>query len=614
MSADYRATGPERSEHSPAARAAGLIAVAEDLAGEFSLRPLLERILLRCTELLGCTAGSICSVDEAAGTYRKEADIGVACQSGQVFPLTEGMTGAVVARRAPIWFDRYDQVRGGHVAAADRATLRGVIGVPLEWRGRIVGACVVFSRDERRVFGPDDAELLELFARHAAIALATARMHEAAEERARAEAAANERDRLLGEVHDSLARRLVSIRVHLDSAEEDLAGAGGQADLSRAEVQLRQASSEARDALAEARLTLLGLASSPLNGQTLQAALQAEAAWAQSIGGLEVRFVTAGAPAPADERLSHEVLLVAREALTNIVRHARARSVRLGLLHEPESVTLLVQDDGEGFDPTAGWQGDRFGLRDLSERVRRMGATIEVDSLAGWGTRIRARFPYRQPGEQRTPRLRVLIAAGRPLLRAGIARLLSGAEPGIEVAGEVATTEEALTACRELRPDVALADLGLSVGAAAGAEGVTGLLLEQLPGLAVVGLCEVGDEKLVASAMRAGARGCVDMGADGPELARAVVAAGRGQAILSGPVLDRLHRGLRDDGHETPLTERERQVRTLMEQGLPDKAIAEQLVLSIKTVEKHAGAVLRKTGARNRTELAAQASRARTPR
>jgi len=198
------------------ARAAGLIAVAEDLAGEFSLRPLLERILRRCTELLGCDAGSICSVDEAAGAYRKEADIGVACQSGQVFPLTEGMTGAVVARRAPVWFARYDDVRGGHVAAAARATLRGVIGVPLEWRGRIIGACIVFSRDEGRAFGPDDAELLGLFAKHAAIALANARMHEAAEERARAEAAAAERDRLLGEVHDTLAQRLVSVRVHLD--------------------------------------------------------------------------------------------------------------------------------------------------------------------------------------------------------------------------------------------------------------------------------------------------------------------------------------------------------------------------------------------------------------
>ena len=52
----------------PADPGPALIAVAEDLAGEFSLHPLLERILRRCTELLGCHAGSICSVDEAGGT------------------------------------------------------------------------------------------------------------------------------------------------------------------------------------------------------------------------------------------------------------------------------------------------------------------------------------------------------------------------------------------------------------------------------------------------------------------------------------------------------------------------------------------------------------------
>jgi GAF domain-containing protein len=280
-------------EHSVAARAASLIAVAEDLAGEFSLRPLLERILRRCTELLGCDAGSICSVDEAAGTYRKEADIGVACQSGRVFPLTEGMTGAVVARRGPVWFARYDDVPGGHIAGEARATLRGVIGVPLEWRGRIIGVCIVFSRDERRVFGPDDAELLELFAKHAAIALENARMHEVAEERVRAEAAAAERDRLLGEVHDSLAQRLVSVRVHLDSAERDLAAiatrppagsagddraSAGQDGIGVVAEHLRQAGTAARDALAEARLTLLGLAASPLDGRTLDAASTGSAA------------------------------------------------------------------------------------------------------------------------------------------------------------------------------------------------------------------------------------------------------------------------------------------------------------------------------------------------
>jgi signal transduction histidine kinase/DNA-binding NarL/FixJ family response regulator len=605
VSTDRGPWEPPQRQHGVAARAAGLIAVAEDLAGEFSLRPLLERILRRCTELLGCQAGSICSVDEAAGTYRKEADIGVACQSGQVFPLTEGMTGAVVARRAPVWFARYDEVHGGHVAAAERATLRGVIGVPLEWRGRVIGVCIVFSRDERRVFGPDDAELLELFARHAAIALATARMHEVAEERARAEAASAERDRLLGEVHDSLAQRLVSIRVYLDHAERDLAALGGDGEIGAVLAQLRQASTAARDALAEARLTLLGLSSSPLNGQTLEGALRSEAAWAQSMGGLEVRYVSAGTPPVMDERLAQEVLRVAREALTNIVRHAQAHSVRLGLMHEPTAVTLLVQDDGQGFDPKAEWPGDRFGLRAISERARVLGATVDVDSLAGWGTRIRARFPYRRQDEQAGPRLRVLVAAGRPLLRAGIVRLLSGHEPGIEMVGEVATAQQAVEACRERRPEVVLADLGL----AADSGSVTGLLLGFDPNLAVVGLCDVGDEKLVASAMRAGARGCVDVGADGQELLRAVVAAGRGQAILSGPVLEQLHRGLAET--EPPLTERERQVRGMMEQGLPDKLIAEQLVLSVKTVEKHAGAVLRKTGARNRTELAALAGRTR---
>ena len=592
---------PPRSDGGAFARAAGLIAVAEDLACEFSLRPLLERILLRCTELLGCDAGSICSVDEAAGTYRKEADIGVACQSGRVFPLTEGMTGAVVARRGPVWFGRYSDVPGGHVAPEERAALRGVIGVPLEWRGRIIGACIVFSRDDARTFGADDAELLSLFAKHAAIALANARMHEAAEERARAEATAAERDRLLAEVHDTLARRLVSIQVHLDAARRELgpeaAGAAG----------IGEASAAAREALAEARLTLLGLAAAPLDGQPLEAALRAEAAWAESIGRLEVRLVTAGPPVPVEARLAREVLGVAREALTNIVRHAQAHSVRLGLLYEDGAVSLLVQDDGQGFDPKSGWHPERYGLRAMTDRARNLGATIEVDSVPGWGTRIRARFPYQrdpQPG----PRLRVLVAGGRPVLQAGLARLLTWTEPGIEVVGEVGTAAEAAQACAALRPDVALVDLGLTDGAA---PGVTALLLRDSPQLAVVGICEPGDDEQVAGAMKEGARGCVAAGADGPELARAVVAAGRGQAILSGPVLRQLHRGLSAGDGGAALTEREREVRVLMEQGLPDKIIAERLVLSVKTVEKHAGSVLRKTGARNRTELAALAGRSR---
>jgi signal transduction histidine kinase/DNA-binding NarL/FixJ family response regulator len=612
-----------------AARAASLIAIAEELAGEFSLRPLLEQILRRCTELLGCDAGSICSVDEAAGVYRKEADIGVACQSGSVFPLTEGMTGAVVTRRAPVWYARYDDVPGGHVAAESRATLRGVIGVPLEWRGRIIGACIVFSRDERRAFGPADAELLQLFARHSAIALANARMHEEAEELARSEAAAAERDRMLAELHDTLAQRLVSVRAHVDNAGHELAAATsdavtsgaatGEAGPGAAAEQLRQASTIAAEALVEVRLTLLGLAASPLDGKTLEAALRSEVAWAQSTGHLEVRFVSAGTPVTLDRDLSREVLRTAREALTNIVAHARARAARLGLLYEPEAVSLLVQDDGQGFDPRSGWQSNRFGLRAMTDRASALGATVDVDSLPGWGTRIRARFPYSRDAEPVRSRPRVLVAARQPALRAGLARLLAWAEPGLEVIGEAATSAEAAEACRTLRPEVALVDLGLPAGETGEPQapgGITRLLTGVHDGLAVVGICDPGDEQAddqVATAMRSGACGCLDTDTDGPELARAVVAAARGQAILSGPMLRQLHRGLRTGEPVPPLTDREREVRGLMEQGLPDKIIAERLMLSVKTVEKHAGAVLRKTGARNRTELAARGSRPAQP-
>jgi DNA-binding NarL/FixJ family response regulator len=353
---------------------------------------------------------------------------------------------------------------------------------------------------------------------------------------------------------------------------------------------------------------LLGLASSPLDGRTLDAALQSEASWAESIGRLEVRLVSAGPPVALDDHIAHEVLRMAREALTNIVRHAGARSVRLGLVYEREAVSLLVQDDGEGFDPRADGLDERFGLRAMTERARDLGGSVEVDSLPGWGTRIRARFPYARDEATAGPRLRVLVAAAQPVVRAGLSRLLSWTEPGVEVVGEAGTAADALEACRALRPDVVLADLGLTAGDGTGA---VRMLLGHEPRLAIVALCETDDDERVADALRAGARGCVDTSVDGPELARAVVAAGRGQAILSGPVLRQLHRGLQGAGPEVPLTDREREVRKLMELGLPDKLIAGQLVLSVKTVEKHAGAVLRKTGARNRTELAALAGRAR---
>jgi signal transduction histidine kinase/DNA-binding NarL/FixJ family response regulator len=556
--------------------------LAEDLAGEFELRPLLERILRRSVELLGGDAGSICSVDEATGFYRKEADIGVSCQSGQVFPLTEGMTGAVVRARGPVHFADYRTVPGGHVTTEDRETLRGVVGVPILWRGGVVGACVVFSRDPERVFTRTDSARLELFARHAAIALANARLYQEAEAHARAEAAAAERDRLVREVHDTVAQGLASVIVHLDAA-------GREADPAE---EIDQARQSAVTALAETRRTVLGLAPSPLEGRSLAEALQLELGWANRTGNLDVRLVEAGTPVALPDGLAHQLFRIAQEALTNAVRHAGARSVRIGVIHEDGTVAVLVQDDGQGFaaDEATG----SIGLRGMRERARLIGGTLEVDSLAGWGTRVRVSAPL-DAGVVAAGRVRVLVAAPHPITRAGVVRLLAAGEPALQVAGEVDSVAAALDAYRLLAPAVVVAHLDLAdPDGLAGVRAFRGLD----PAAVVLVLCTRRDQELAAAAVRAGASGWLVDDATGTELARALLAAAEGRSMVPAAALS----GLAD---AVPLTDREREVFLLVRRGLRDKQIAEQLVISVKTVEKHVGAVFRKTGARNRTELAA---------
>lgn len=196
--------------------------LADDLAGHFSLEPLLERILRHMIALLDSDSGSICTVDETGGTYRKEVDLGVGCLSGQTFPLDEGVTGEVVRAGGPVMFDDYSEVRGCHIAPEDRGSLHAVIGVPMSWNDSIIGVCVVFSHDPDRRFGPDDAALLELFATHAGIAIANARLHVIAAERASEAAIIAERERVARDVHETVGRGLATVLLHLDSVERQL--------------------------------------------------------------------------------------------------------------------------------------------------------------------------------------------------------------------------------------------------------------------------------------------------------------------------------------------------------------------------------------------------------
>ncbi|MEV0716289.1 GAF domain-containing protein [Asanoa sp. NPDC050611] len=556
-----------------------LDALAEELAGELLARPLLERILRRCTELLDCDAGSISSVDEAAGTYRKEAEIGVKCRSGRVFPLTEGMTGEVVRRRGPVWFDRYADVAGGHLSDADGG--RAVIGVPIEWRGRIIGVCVLFGRS----FGADDADALRVVARHAAVALVNANSHEAAEERARLQAAGAERERLLVEVQGLLDKGLVDLNAELDQAER-LAPDGVTSHL-------RRARAEAESTMTEVRRSLGAAGHSPLEDRTLEDALRDELGWAQRARGADARLVIAGAPVPLDRALAEHVLSVAQEALSNIVRHSGASTIRLGLVYNSAALALLVQDDGCGFALDPDEPG--LGLPRMAELAGSVGGSATVESVPGWGTSVRAGFPYQRTTGTDPERIDVLVVAAQPLTRAGLARLLAWSGETLSVVGE-AGGADALTS---IHPQVVVVGPDLP-----GQAEVIARITAADGGPAVVAMCAAGDHHAVAEALLAGTHACVETTADGPTLARAVVAASRGESLV--PDTGVWAGRLTSEANPAKLTPREMEVYALLCEGLSDKMIAARLTIAVKTVEKHVGAVLRKTGSRARGELIAR--------
>ncbi len=221
----------------------------------------------------------------------------------------------------------------------------------------------------------------------------------------------------------------------------------------------------------------------------------------------------------------------------------------------------------------------------------------------GWGTRVRAHLPLATdaPHDAVAARVRLLLVDDHEAVRIGIARLLGDAEPSIEVVGHAGSGRQALVLWRALRPDVALMDLRMPDGD--GVEAIAAIRDED-PAAAIVALTAFDHDELVAAALRAGARGYLGKDASGAELARAVLAAAHGGALLSEGAVDRLHAHFNG---ATGLSDREQEVLNLLERALPDRQIADALSISVKTVEKHVGAILRKTGAHNRTEAALRA-------
>ena len=575
---------------------------ASDLAGRFELQPLLERVLRHATSLLGCESGSISLVDEVAGTYTKRVDFGVGCQEGQTFSLDQGVTGEVVRSRGTVILHSYSAIPEGHIASDDPRWDCAVIGVPIRWADKIIGSCVIFSDRNDRLFTTTDAELVELFASHAAIALTNADLHAKATEREREAAIALERERAVRDVHETVGRSLSTLMLRLADAEKSLD------EMHPAWKHLEQARSEATEALAEARRTAMGLGPASLAGRSLEDALQSELEWVQSVSSAETQVTVVGTTRILSPDVAHQVFRIAQEALGNVVSHARATRVRIGLVYGTHSVTVLVEDNGRGFEvpETHSFEGSlatgSLGLHGMASRALHLGGDLRIESIAGWGTKVRAILPD-GPGSADTvtrPPWKILISNSQPLVAAGLVRLLQAHEPSMQIATDASSLKELFEATARFVPDVVVLDLDMLGKSMAD---VVERIRTGSPNAALVVYMENPSTEQIRLSKQIGVRGYINRKSTQDTIVRSIVAAGQGQALVEGDLFDHLTDSSSGESGSERLTARELEVRELVARGLADKQIATVLNISVKTVEKHVGSLLRKTGARNRTML-----------
>lgn len=360
--------------------------IAEALNREVDLNRALQTTLIHAAELLDLHTGWIFLVNEETGKFYPAATQGLPPAlsehprrlGGTCYCIDSYAEGdlEVAANINVISCSRLRDLVNGTDGLRYHAT------IPLYAHGRLLGILNV-AASEWRELSPEDLKLLYTIGDLLSIAIERARLFE----RSVQLGAAEERNRLAREIHDTLAQGLTAISLQLEAADALL-----EVNTNRAREAVLKALDLTRANLEEARRSVLDLRAAPLEGRSLSEALAALTGQISKDSKRKVEFEVIGGADDLPTRLESCLYRVAQEALNNAVRHSKAKHISVELIAAPTQVQLIIEDDGQGFDPAQIPDG-HYGLVGLNERVKLMGGTLHIKSSPESGTRIEVTLP-----------------------------------------------------------------------------------------------------------------------------------------------------------------------------------------------------------------------------
>ncbi|HEY5196110.1 MAG TPA: GAF domain-containing sensor histidine kinase [Solirubrobacteraceae bacterium] len=309
---------------------------------------------------------------------------------GRRVPISKSTSGQVLERKQP---ERIADVAARlRIAPSELGVPDAHVAllVPMVSRGEAVGVLAAFDRDDAdgEAFTDDDEQLLRTFAASAATAVAMARSVEADRLRSSLAAADAERNRWARELHDETLQGLGALRLLLAAARRT-------DDAGQTALAVDEAISQIEQEIENLHAIISDLRPAALDEIGLHAALET---LVERRGVRDALAITSELVLPDPQegggRLAPEVettvYRLAQEALTNVVKHARASCVRVAVVASTSEVSVEIEDDGVGFASAAQTSG--FGLAGMRERVLLAGGRLTIDS-SDQGTLVHARLP-----------------------------------------------------------------------------------------------------------------------------------------------------------------------------------------------------------------------------
>ena len=395
-------------------RLAALDAATRAIAAELDIERVLQLIVDRVRELIGATHAAL-GIADARGhmerfitsgiTPRARAAIGAA-------PEGHGLLGLIIRDARTVRTADIATHPASFGFPPNHPAMRSFLGVPVLVKGRSVGNLYLTDKVGGE-FDADDERLLEMFAVHAGIAIDNARLHDQVQRLAVVE----ERERIGKDLHDGIIQAIYGVGLSLEEVLDLVEDEAGRPEAVR---RVDHAIDSLNLVISDIRSYILRLRPA-LAGE--EDPVEALARFTEELGinavvDLDVDLEDGAdrlRAMPPDRR--SDVLFIAREALSNVARHAGATQAGLALRADGDDLVLVIEDNGRGFDPDALDGPDGFGqhqgIVNMRARAEGMGGTFAAQRPVDNGVRIIVRVPV-SPTATAASGARPASATGEP--------------------------------------------------------------------------------------------------------------------------------------------------------------------------------------------------------